>query len=387
MFKELKMKNKLLLIELIIAALLAGIAISYLNREKDNFEEFALGKNTSSYFPRIKDRFIHINKLTPSTFASMKKGWEERGEREIIYVSGNSQTHGINQKKSDQGNYPELLFHEFQGDSLDVLTHSIQNANLQELLLSFSYFKEQFPIRYLVIPIFMDDLRESGIRKLFFTLLHQENFQLQDSSEIVSKINIGIEQEVVRDTSITPLSEKKEDFASLDQTVQEKSEIYLNNILDSLSDSWRNRPNLRGRFFVNLYLLRNTVFGINAQTERPIIPQRYEENMSALEVLLKMSEQSDIKVLLYIPPIRNDVKIPYNLEKYESFKNEVKEMSEEHDNVIFKNFEDIVPGSFWGTKEATSFFDKEELDFMHFQYEGHNILFDSLKNTIRTQLK
>jgi hypothetical protein len=169
-------------------------------------------------------------------------------------------------------------------------------------------------------------------------------------------------------------------------TPEHALECFLRTKMDMLV-SWRNRPNLRGQFFINLYLLRNTIFGINAQTERPIIPQRYEENLLALAEILNKAEEDGIEVLLYIPPIRNDVKIPYNLENYESFKAEVESMTKEYDNVFFKNFEGIVPGPLWGTKEATSFLAKEELDFMHFQFEGHRILFDSLSNALKSLMK
>ncbi len=381
------MKGKLLFFEILAATILAGVAIYFLNRKQNNFENFALGKNTSSYFASIDKQSIHINKLNQTSLSSLKTGWINRGQKDVIFVLGNSQTHGINQKKKDHTNYAELLFRDFTPDSIEILTHSIQNANLQEHLLSFAYCKEILPIRYLVLPVFMDDLRESGIRKLFFPKLIADNFKLEGQSEIIKKINAEIKVEEVLDTLPNAAREIKEDFASLDQTVQERSELFLNNILDSLSGSWRNRPNLRGQFFVNLYILRNTVFNINAQTERPIIPQRYKENMEALKEILKYSEKSNIKVLLYIPPIRNDVKIPYNLKKYGEFKGELKSLADNYDNVSFKNFEDIVPGSLWGTKEATSFFDKEELDFMHFQYKGHQILSDSLSKSIRSFLR
>ena len=43
------------------------------------------------------------------------------------------------------------------------------------------------------------------------------------------------------------------------------------------------------------------------------------------------------------------------------------------------NYESIVPGELWGYKEATNLMDEREIDFMHFQYRGHQILADSLQ--------
>ena len=39
--------------------------------------------------------------------------------------------------------------------------------------------------------------------------------------------------------------------------------------------------------FLNLYKLRNSVFGISASTVRRLIPGRYKDNMTALDLILK----------------------------------------------------------------------------------------------------
>ena len=38
----------------------------------------------------------------------------------------------------------------------------------------------------------------------------------------------------------------------------------------------------RDQMFTDLYLARNAAFGINAQTARPIISSRYQDNLQAL---------------------------------------------------------------------------------------------------------
>jgi hypothetical protein len=129
--------------------------------------------------------------------------------------------------------------------------------------------------------------------------------------------------------------------------------------------------------FNDLYLLRNKAFGITAETKRKMIPQRYQENMEALKVLLEHAQKWGIKVVLYIPPIRNDVEVPYNLKEYNNFKKEVGSLGEQY-HCSFYNWENIVPAKLWGLKESTNGTGKPELDYMHFQYPGHVILSDSL---------
>ena len=48
----------------------------------------------------------------------------------------------------------------------------------------------------------------------------------------------------------------------------------------------------------------------------------------------------------------------------------------------FVNLENIVLGEYWGSKASTSIDNNLELDFMHFQYKGHEILADTILNHI-----
>ena len=86
-----------------------------------------------------------------------------------------------------------------------------------------------------------------------------------------------------------------------------------------------------------------------------------------------------------IPPIRNDVKIPYDSNEYIDFKNEVKNIAQFY-NTNFVNLENIVPGEYWGLKTSTNIGQHIELDFMHFMFEGHKILAETLLNHINNSL-
>ena len=151
--------------------------------------------------------------------------------------------------------------------------------------------------------------------------------------------------------------------------------------------TWDNRPTLRGKIFNNLYMFRNTLFGINAQSVRKMIPSRVEKNMNALREILDISQKSNISVLLYIPPLRNDVEPPYDVTEYKHIKKQFENVSTQYSCATFTNLEDLVPGKFWGTKEPTNFFNEFEYDFMHFQYEGHKLLYEQLASTLNKMPK
>ena len=162
--------------------------------------------------------------------------------------------------------------------------------------------------------------------------------------------------------------------------MQEKSEKYLNNRLNQF-EIWENRPTIRGKIFTNMYIFRNTILGINAQTKRSMIPKKYAENLSAFTAFLNFAKNKQIEPIIYIPPIRGDVDIPYVKSEYQQLKNDLDRIVVEIDdsNRIYI-FDNIVPGELWGYKAATNWFGDEELDFMHFQFEGHKILYKTFLN-------
>jgi hypothetical protein len=143
------------------------------------------------------------------------------------------------------------------------------------------------------------------------------------------------------------------------------------------------REAMRGNLFIWIYMLRNTIFGIRPGTIRPMISKNYDKNFSALKSILDISRSKNIEVYLYIPPIRSDVPLPYDIDEMEKFKRELQLLVDNYSNAKLKDFTTIVPGKFWGFKEPTNFIDKREIDFMHFQYEGHQILADSILNFIK----
>ena len=107
-------------------------------------------------------------------------------------------------------------------------------------------------------------------------------------------------------------------------------------------------------------------------------------NIQALNEILFTAQDKNIDILLYIAPIRNDIKIPYNLVEYENFKEEVRGVASKYNNVVFENLEDLVPPEYWGSKVSTSFNGSlEEVDFMHFQAGGHKILAESILYKLR----
>ena len=198
------------------------------------FDQLALGEETKSYFATSGKFPVHIQKLNSASLQALKMGWEVRGKKDCLLFLGNSQMHSVNQLKDSETTYLGILNDKTQGT--DVLGVSFPNANLQEHWLAFAYLKQSLPIRYVALPVFMDDLREDGIRADgSFEVLKHENFALSAEVAINKKINQELQ------STGNDAAGNANDLAALNQTVQEKTEKALNNFLDTFF-------NLKGLF-------------------------------------------------------------------------------------------------------------------------------------------
>ncbi|PZR04185.1 MAG: hypothetical protein DI539_25725, partial [Flavobacterium psychrophilum] len=124
-----------------------------------------MGTETVSYQATDSSQFlIHLQHWDSLETTSLLEGWNKRGRKPVTFFLGNSQTHSINQKKESEVNFIEQLFVNNQRKGIDVLCVSQPNAGMEQFYLSYMYLKSRVPLKTVVIPVFMDDMREEGIR-------------------------------------------------------------------------------------------------------------------------------------------------------------------------------------------------------------------------------
>ena len=70
------------------------------------------------------------------------------------------------------------------------------------------------------------------------------------------------------------------------------------------------------------------------------------------------------------------------MNEYDDFKQKLALLASEKD-AYFMNYEDLVPAKFWGMKDSTSVSGLPELDFMHYQYDGHKILSNKIYEDLK----
>lgn len=353
-----------------IFSLLVGVSIGLylmifmaenLNNGK-KLEEFAFSEGTQTLYGEVNGVSIHCGDF--SDMQKCIKGYKSNGaNQDVVLWLGNSQLHAINQIKSNDKTAAMVLHEELNQQLKYLLTFSQANANLSEHHVLFQELIEELHVTTLILPVFFDDMREYGVRETILKGYQNQNVEIKESIIEFRGIN------------------QNNDVESFSGKIQKSVEEYLDLKIGEGWSVWNNRVELRGQVLGGLYSLRNEILGINASSIRHKIPGRYLLNLNHFIEILKLANENEIEVLVYIPPLRNDEKIPYSVEEYRDFKKEIQSISKKN-NALFFNFEDVVPNELWGNKKSTSLDGGGEIDFMHFQAEGHNLLAISLHDTL-----
>lgn len=351
---------------------IAAIAMLYYFQDKlRKPEEIGLGEGNVAYFPVAGTYPIHISDA--SDIDTLKKGWLARGSKKLYLWLGNSQLHGINKYMPGNTNTVGFLFNNLQNTDADVAGVSYPNANLQEFLVSVLYYSKVLPLQGIIMPVFYDDMREDGIRDLININPVVKAIQ-QDSAYFagipgIKKLNPGYDG--------IP-SKSDESFNAVKETAQDVSERYLEKKMEDVWGIWKSRPEYRGNLFNALYLFRNSALGIKPTSTRKMIPGRFTDNYNAFKEIVRFCSDKKLPLLIYIPPLRNDVTPPYDIKAYNDFKKNI-EQDCISTHTVFINLERLIPNKYWGMKVSSSSYNDElEFDFMHFQDKGHKLLADTI---------
>jgi hypothetical protein len=367
------MKSISFLFVFIISFTLSILILKFFFDKRINFSEYALGEQTVSSFAKDSlGNSIHISEIDSVGLNKLHNFIRKLPKKKTVLILGNSQSHSINQKQNGQINYIEILSKRLKEHK--IFGNTYPNASIQDFFISYSFLNSKFPIEAIVIPIFLDDLREiNGIESQFYQGLIDEKFRIfPNNNYLTNKIN---------NTFL-----KSSTVVSNTKTSQDKSEKYINDLLLNKTHFWYNRESANGYLFAKLFQFRNFIFNIDASTKRTMLPERYNDNLKALELLVYSAKLHNIKTFLYIPPIRHDFNIPYDLDQYDQLKKYLIALTKKYPEYLFlKDFDNIVPSQYFGLKLSGSLTKKKlEPDFMHFQYQGHKIISDSILNFLNS---
>ena len=344
---------------LALALLLALPAIWFVLQEQEDFGGFAMGPETTSVFAQAEGRPVHGDN-GPSIAAAYDG--VARSESPMVLWLGNSQLHGVNQRVGDETCAPQLL-HDQLTPQRRLLTASPPNGSPIEHEVIFDYVRKQVRVEELVIAVCFDDLRNEGVRTDLLPLA-------AGPSSLATTVPVA--------------GATSQESNHVEDSLQEATEQWFNRVLSTYSFLWRQRKQARGDLFVALYRVRNSLLGIDAQTERRMLLPHYHRNLQAVARMLRAAHEAGTRAFVYIVPLRGDVKPPYVPTEYRRFEEDLAAIVRAS-AAEYRDLADLVPGMYWGMKDATGLDNKAELDFMHFQFPGHVLLAETIGEQISGQ--
>lgn len=255
-----------------------------------------------------------------------------------------------------------------------LVAYSQPNANLSEHALAYSALGPVYRPDIVVLPVFLDDIREQGIRDFMMGFADDPQTRARLQASPVGQYVLPYLTEAADASGRTTDLEQ-------DTTTQSRVEESINGWLDRQWPLWAERSEIRGTMGAATHLLRNRALGIHSNTKRPVAAGTYEQRIALLDALLGEMRGDGAQVLLYLPPYRQDISGPYVESDYERLKADLQELAEKH-GATYADYETVVPGPLWATVRD-KLFGFPEPDFMHFTAEGHRLLVDEVERTLQ----
>lgn len=252
--------------------------------------------------------------------------------------------------------------------SFPVFGLSLPNSGPRENLVVSAWAMSRSSPKWLIVPVVYDMLRFYDLRPGFKELLDDPMRAELRASTVGRELLHDIERQGAEE------NRDAQGTSRLGFSLQDISERRLNALFSERSQVWRDRDQAYAALLNDVYRLRNWTFRIRPETKRPVIPARLDANMLALEELMEMARRHGATVIVYVAPIRWDVEPPYELAQYEAWKPTLEQLCAAH-GAHYLDLDRLVPDDLWGTSAG-------DIDFMHFQGEGHRILGERIAHEI-----
>ena len=375
---KIKIKFILLMIAILFGIFIFGY---YLDKLKNfDVDESNSGLNTISitnFYSKKKINTI-VQNQSSNLFGEILNTIKESDSKYKCLWFGASQLHAINNYKKGE----KLAFCVANSiNTNDKISHfqfSSGNANFHDVLSMFmACLKEGIKPNLLIIPLVYDDLREYPIQDRLLIGLNKNDiskyceysrghFEKQMNLVKIQNRNITIQKNVIENTPQVKLEENiVEAIGNVFPDFQKRSNLY--NYYHSM-------------LYTNSVKFFGSIYGVITQPSKdairyPIVEDTIKSwNLLALNDIIRLAKNNNVKVLFYRQPIRPTKGVFYHeLKGYNNFYLDlVNNFKRDQNNIFFVDLQKIVPQKHWGKTNLN------QPDVFHFTAFGHKILGDTI---------
>lgn len=330
-----------------------------------DFDTAAMGEYTSSLFGKSSGgATIHCTGVETN---SCIDSWRFAGARSAILWFGNSQLHGVN--RYGPGDKTAVMdLHDALGRKGQyVMSYSMPNISLAEVAVVWHALLPKLKVGTVIIPVVFNGLRDAGLRAKLQPLLADPSVKTRLESAAVAP-------------DLRAVLSQADTVAKVDRSTATLVEDRLEAELSGLWPLWRDRNAVRTLLSYVFYKAWHSLAGATAQSKRNLLGRAYEAQLVLLKHLLDDFSTSGARVLLYVPPYRQDIPGPYIEAQYRKFKADIAAIARE-EGAYFADIDDIVAGAEWGMVRD-ELFGTADYDFMHFTAKGHKKLAEALERQL-----
>lgn len=348
------------------AALAMAVLWLWVGGQRTNFQDLALGLNTSAVFLPHDGDHVHCSGF-PAGDQCLADAAAKPWKRRLLILSA-SQLYSINDYRPGEVTAPWIVTDQSRPRGDTVTTFSMPNLNMQEALVLHALARSRLRLDALVLPLVYDDMREEGVR--------DQVIELADRADVAA----GLDRTEAGRAILAEAGARARSAttgATADKTLADRTEAALSRLLDSCCALWALREEARGRIDIamrramhGLAYLRNRYTRDLSALRIPVPDQMYRRNRAAIEAMLATARADGTRVLMYVVPRPTDF-FPYDPDRYRAFKDDMASLAASH-GARLVNLEDLVPNEDWGTTEITVGYPIR--DHFHFKAEGHRLL-------------
>jgi hypothetical protein len=328
-----------------------------------DFNAAAMGEYTSSVFgtsgggARIHCTGLEIEPCVQS--------WVAAGKPPVILWFGNSQLHGVNRYRPGDKTAVMKLHDALAPTGQFLVGYSLPNMTLPEVAVAWQALASKLEIRTVLLPVVLNALRDAAVRDGVRPLLAdvETGRKLQRSP-------------VARDLASTLKSDPAAQAAEGRKSLATWVENHLEGKLSAFSALWRDRSAVQALLDYIYFKAWHELAGASAQSKRSLVGLGYEAQIALLSDILKDFAGCGARVIVYVPPYRQDIPGPYIQAEYDRFKVNLSRIASAN-GADYADLDNLVDGPDWGMVRDP-LFRTEDYDFMHFTANGHSRLAEAL---------
>jgi hypothetical protein len=165
------------------------------------------------------------------------------------------------------------------------------------------------------------------------------------------------------------------------QSLANKFEQRLQILIEKIP-LFASRQGLISQFYLFYYALRNKILGVTTTTTRPVPSAPYQASLQLLELLLRYAKSNDVRLIIYIAPVRPIKPNPFLPEDIERFRKDVAKLCYNY-HEVFLDYTNLIPNVLWTNYPEKDIAGLEgQKDFAHFTGAAHQLLAKQLTKDI-----